>query len=57
MYKRPTITVVGSVRGLTLEEHLEPCKIGPGTDNLLPQPQEDQAFKTTEGSPDWCPVS
>jgi hypothetical protein len=35
-YQRPTITVVGSVRGLTLETPIQSCKYGYGADSTMP---------------------
>jgi hypothetical protein len=58
MYQRPTITVVGSVRGLTLETW-QSCKYGYGSDNSFPEEEQDPGLGQDESgeTKDSCLVS
>jgi hypothetical protein len=59
MYQRPTITVVGSVRGMTLLP-IQACKYGWGADNDQPNQEvglADLSGQDKEDAPAGCFVS
>ena len=57
VYQRPTITVVGSVLGLTLDGPIQSCKYGYGSDNTMPNQQPglaDLSGQDKENAPAHC---
>ena len=60
MYQAPTMTVVGTVRELTLEPPIQACKYGWGADNTMPNQQvglADLSGEWKDNAPASCFLS